>query len=50
MPPAAMPVKSRPVRFLNCLLQGKWEKSGDEFASFFSYELNFLPRSVKKGP
>lgn len=24
-----------PVRFVNCLLQGKWEKSGDEFASFF---------------
>lgn len=24
-----------PVRFLNCLLQGKWEKGGDEFASFF---------------
>jgi phospholipid-binding lipoprotein MlaA len=24
-----------PVRFVNCLLQGKWEKSGDEFAAFF---------------
>ncbi len=24
-----------PVRFVNCLLQGQWEKSGDEFASFF---------------
>jgi phospholipid-binding lipoprotein MlaA len=24
-----------PVRFVNCLLQAKWEKSGDEFASFF---------------
>ena len=24
-----------PVRFVNCLLQGKWEKGGDEFASFF---------------
>ncbi len=24
-----------PVRFVSCLLQGKWEKSGDEFASFF---------------
>lgn len=24
-----------PVRFINCLLQGKWEKGGDEFASFF---------------
>jgi len=24
-----------PVRFLNCLLQGKLEKGGDEFASFF---------------
>jgi phospholipid-binding lipoprotein MlaA len=24
-----------PVRFVNCLLQAKWEKAGDEFASFF---------------
>jgi len=24
-----------PVRFVNSLLQGKWEKGGDEFASFF---------------
>lgn len=24
-----------PVRFVSCLLQAKWEKSGDEFASFF---------------
>jgi phospholipid-binding lipoprotein MlaA len=24
-----------PVRFVSCLLQGKWEKGGDEFASFF---------------
>lgn len=24
-----------PVRFVGCLLQGKWEKGGDEFASFF---------------
>jgi phospholipid-binding lipoprotein MlaA len=24
-----------PVRFLNSLLQAKWEKAGDEFASFF---------------
>lgn len=24
-----------PVRFVNCLLQGKWEKGGDEFAAFF---------------
>jgi phospholipid-binding lipoprotein MlaA len=24
-----------PVRFVNCLLQGQWEKGGDEFASFF---------------
>jgi len=24
-----------PVRFVNCLLQTKWEKAGDEFASFF---------------
>jgi phospholipid-binding lipoprotein MlaA len=24
-----------PVRFVNSLLQGKWEKSGNEFASFF---------------
>lgn len=24
-----------PVRFVNCLLQGQWEKSGDEFAAFF---------------
>ena len=24
-----------PVRFVNCMLQGKWEKGGDEFASFF---------------
>ncbi len=24
-----------PVRLVNCLLQGKWEKGGDEFASFF---------------
>lgn len=24
-----------PIRFVNALLQAKWEKSGDEFASFF---------------
>ena len=24
-----------PVRFVNCLLQGQWEKGGDEFAAFF---------------
>lgn len=24
-----------PVRFVSCLLQGNWEKGGDEFASFF---------------
>jgi phospholipid-binding lipoprotein MlaA len=24
-----------PARFVNALLQGKWEKAGDEFASFF---------------
>jgi phospholipid-binding lipoprotein MlaA len=24
-----------PVRFVSCLLQGQWEKSGDEFAAFF---------------
>ncbi len=24
-----------PVRFVNCLLQGQWEKGGNEFAAFF---------------
>jgi phospholipid-binding lipoprotein MlaA len=24
-----------PVRFVSCLLQGQWEKGGDEFAAFF---------------
>ncbi len=24
-----------PVRFVSCVLQGKWEKAGDEFAAFF---------------